>query len=53
MSQGFETKSADARKNSGGHRQPKQVADIGSIQPTFRTSKCSIKYYAGFSDTSK
>ncbi len=32
MSQGFEIKSADATKNSGGNRQPKQVADIGSIQ---------------------
>jgi len=32
MSQGFETKSADATKNFGRHRQPTKVADIGSIQ---------------------
>ncbi len=32
MSQGFETKSADEKKNSSGQRKPTQVADIGSIQ---------------------
>ncbi|MCF4967154.1 ISAs1 family transposase [Nostoc sp. CMAA1605] len=32
MSQGFETKSTDVIKKSGGQRQPRQVADIGSIQ---------------------
>ncbi|AHJ29834.1 hypothetical protein PN465_14280 [Nodularia spumigena CS-584] len=32
MSQGFETKSADAPKNSSGQRKSTQVADIGSIQ---------------------
>jgi predicted transposase YbfD/YdcC len=32
MSQGFETKSANALKNVSGQRQPKEIADIGSIQ---------------------
>lgn len=32
MSQGFESKSADARQNSRGQRKSKEIADIGSIQ---------------------
>ncbi len=32
MSQGFETKSADADQNARGQRKPKEIADIGSIQ---------------------
>ncbi|MCC5664235.1 ISAs1 family transposase [Nostoc sp. CHAB 5784] len=32
MSQGFETKSADALKNPSGQRKPKEIVDIGSIQ---------------------
>lgn len=44
MSQGFETKSADATKNSGGHRQPTQVADIGSIQQSL------VEYFSDIKD---
>ncbi|MDZ7954249.1 hypothetical protein [Nostoc sp. DedQUE09] len=43
MSQGFETKSADATKNSGGQRQPTQVADIGSIQQSLVEHFSDIK----------
>jgi predicted transposase YbfD/YdcC len=43
MSQGFETKSADATKNSGSNRQPKQVADIGSIQQSLVEHFSDIK----------
>ncbi|MEH1790168.1 MAG: hypothetical protein V7L23_32525, partial [Nostoc sp.] len=32
MSQGFESKSADALQNSRGQRKSKEIADIGSIQ---------------------
>ncbi|MBW4458502.1 MAG: ISAs1 family transposase [Nostoc indistinguendum CM1-VF10] len=43
MSQGFETKSADATKNAGGCRQPTQVADIGSIQQSLVEHFSEIK----------
>jgi hypothetical protein len=43
MSQGFKIKSADATKNSGGNRQPKQVADIGSIQQSLVEHFSDIK----------
>lgn len=43
MSQGFETKSADATKNSGGQRQPIQVSDISSIQQSLVEHFCDIK----------
>ena len=43
MSQGFETKSADATKNAGGRRQPTQVADIGSIQQSLVEHFSDIK----------
>ncbi|BAY97902.1 transposase [Tolypothrix tenuis PCC 7101] len=43
MSQGFEMKSADATKNSGGNRQAKQVADIGSIQQSLVEHFSDIK----------
>ena len=43
MSQGFETKSADATKNAGGRRQPTQVADIGSRQQSLVEHFSEIK----------
>jgi hypothetical protein len=43
MSQGFETKSADAVKNSRGQRQPKEIADIGSIQQSLVEHFADIK----------
>ncbi len=43
MSQGFETKSADALKNSSGQRQPKEIADISSIQQNLVEHFADIK----------
>ncbi len=43
MSQGFETKSADAVKNFRGHRQLKEIVDIGSIQQSLVEHFAQIK----------
>ncbi len=43
MSQGFETKSADAVKNSRGQRQLKEIVDIGSIQQSLVEHFADIK----------
>lgn len=43
MSQGFETKSADAIQNSRTQRKPKQVADIGAIQQSLMKNFADIK----------
>ncbi len=43
MSQGFETKSADAIQNSRGQRKPKEIADIASIQQSLVEHFADIK----------
>lgn len=43
MSQGFETKSADEKKKSSGQRQPKEIADISSIQQSLVEHFADIK----------
>ena len=43
MSQGFETKSANALKNSSGQHQPKEIADISSIQQSLVEHFADIK----------
>ena len=43
MSQGFETKSADAIQNSRGQRKPKEIPDIASIQQSLVEHFADIK----------
>ncbi|MCC5664156.1 hypothetical protein LC653_09545 [Nostoc sp. CHAB 5784] len=55
MSQGFETKSADALKNPSGQRKPKEIVDIGSIQQSLVGHFAELKdprvYRSGYPKT--